>query len=777
MDEKTIEKPAEKTEVVTTEPYKFPFTMGADPEFTVVSGTRPMNAEDIFATFFKGLKYKKGPDGRAGGFQLPGGDIGNDSHPATGELRPNPGTPHEVVNNLRLLFAEAHKRMPFVDLTTLTVAAATGGHIHLSVPEELNQALENKTAKWSAIERTIGMFVILIMMGENSLSRELRKRGSNYGDLLDFRYEAKFQHPSGARGYTMEVRGPTAEWITSEKIATGTLVYMAIAWDSILKGKLDAIAPIMFLNKTQARETVGPLVDNYGNIQSTYLNKMRPFIRKHEAYKENKSALELILNPTRVIEEKKRVHYCINEGWGFTTNSKEIRTNDFMNDKEIEKATSKFPEQIIRNLSQFAWNQDLHVEQFATALSKRCIALGWKPKHEYFLFGMKKGMDAIVMRDEEGNFLSGQEIMQTKEDYKLIEHKFGRLGKKAVPVYGRVLHPRTGELAKEKDERRVMVGIPYAMRQKNDIKPLMRLVLNFEKNPKAYSSIELKSLPEGESKIKKAMMEDEELEKGMNEAIRRGEQPQMIPQEIVEAVIEQDREAHPRTEIVSLETERIIEDGIRTLDDIWSRHSRTRDGALQMLNSLIGGGDTAWPGIGEQETRNRVISQLVEMLLETDEGVSDEHAIFEGRQTAAAYLLCAGMGQQSTVSLMPRGNPYQHRIRFRTGNDINNRPPFTLEFHPTRGIGAGRPNGHYQLQTEQLTGRAASDSSIQPILDLIGVSSVGGRGMIENALQSAQGNWFDVVLSVEPGNTTEVTINERRLIIRPNDELPHVWQA
>jgi hypothetical protein len=767
MSEKTKEVEVQELEKIGKPVYKFPFTMGADPEFTVVSGTRPMNAEDIFATFFKGLKYKKGPDGRAGGFQLPGGDIGNDSHPATGELRPNPGTPHEVVSNLKLLFGEAHKRMPFVDLTTLTVASATGGHIHLSVPEELNPALENKTAKWSAIERTVGMFIILIMMGENSLSRELRKRGSNYGDLLDFRYEVKFAHPSGARGYTMEIRGPTAEWITSEKIATGTLVYMAIAWDSILKGQLESIAPIMFLNKTQARNTVEPLVDNYGGIQSTYLNKMRPFIRKHEAYGANKSALELILNPARVIEEKKRVHYCINEGWGFTTNSKEVNTNKFMNDDEIEKLTSKFPEQIIRNLSQFAWNEDLHVEQFATALSKRCIALGWKPKHEYFLFGMKKGMDAIVMRNEEGQFLSGTEIMQTKEDYKLIEHKFGRLGKKATPVYGRVLNPRTGELTKEKDERRVMIGIPYGMRQKNDIKPLMRLVLSFEKNPKAYNSIELKSLPEGESKIKKAMIEDEEQEKGMNEAIRRGEQAQQIPQEIVEAAMELERETNPRTSIISLQAESIIDRKLEDLDEIWSRNSRTRDGATQMLEALIGH-NNEWPGLPNSVSRPIIIIQLLEMLLEKEEGVNDE-IIYTGRQQAVAYLLCAGMGQEQAVSLAPRSNGYTHRIRQRTEN---NTPRFVI----TTREATGAQNNLYELETQQVTARSARSASIQPILDLLGVSSIGGRGMIENALQSSQGNWFDVNVTIATENP-EVAISGRRIIIRPNDEMPHVWNA
>ena len=513
--------------------YKWPFTIGADPEFTVISGTRPINAKEIFSTFFKESKETR-QNGNIMGFTSEGGDIGWDGHNATGELRPKPGTPEEVVANMKKLFKVVQEKIPFIDLSTLTIAASTGGHIHLSIPQEINDHYLKKDDKWNAIERAIGTFNMMLMMSDNDLSRDLRRRGGSYGDILDFRVDHRFSHPDGHDGYVLEVRGPTAEWITSEKIALGALTYMAIAWDSIIKNDLHKIAPILFRSKTQARDTVEPLFNNFANMQKLYLDKMRPFIRSHPAYKEHKNELELIMSPQRTIEEKKKFHFSVNEGWGFTLGSKSIATNKFLNEEDIEEKTSKFPEKVIRNISTFAWNEDLHVEQFATALSKRCIALGWKPNHEYFLFGVKKGLDALIMRDETGNFVTGQEIVKNKEDYKILKNKFDRIGVKADPVYGRFINPRTGKLSNGEDVKRVMIGIPYAMRKNGDVKPLIRLVLKFEKNPKIFIPLVHANLPEGTSQLKESIQKEEEMERGIERAESNGEFPREVNPEFVE---------------------------------------------------------------------------------------------------------------------------------------------------------------------------------------------------------------------------------------------------
>jgi len=530
--EATVEAAVEKKS------YQFPFTLGADPEFTVVSGTRPVNAREILKTFIKGF-----PETPVG-FTLPGGEVGWDGHNATGELRPSPGNPREVTANFKAMLTEVQKLMPFVDLTTLTIASATGGHIHLSVPEDMNRHLETDSTKWRAIKRALASFILAIMLSENHLSRKLRLSGGSYGSILDFRTDQRFTHPSGAPGYTLEVRSANAEWITTEKVCLGTLAYAAIVWDSIIrhergeKSILKPVADILFPSDKAAREGIEPVLANMVNLQKLYLNKIKPFIRSHAAYPEYKDAIELVLNPERAKEVKKAAHYSVTEGWKLTRDIRSIKSSDFTKEDKIEDLSSRFPENVIRNLSQFAWNDDVNVQAFATALGKRSVALGWKPSHEYFLFGLKKGIDALVLRDEAGEFLAGSEIMKTKKDYDVIKKKFERLEPKAAPAYGRFIHPRTGELMSESEMKRVMIGIPYEVRQKMDFKSLIRLVLKYEKNPKALPLISRDTLADGESQVDIALKKGEAEEQGFDRAIQSGDKPRELKHDVLAEVIE-----------------------------------------------------------------------------------------------------------------------------------------------------------------------------------------------------------------------------------------------
>ena len=528
---KEINNPEPKL-LAAPKPYDFGFSVGADPEFTTISGTRPIAAREILGTFFGDLPFREfGSHG--GGWDIAGGNIGWDGHAATGELRPLPGTPREVTENMKKLFAETQRRIPFIDLSTLTVAGSTGGHIHLAIPENLTADAINRTPKWRAIERAMASFMLLIIISENDFSRELRRRSGNYGEILDFRYDQKFSYPNGTPGYTMEVRSPSAEWITSQKITLGTLAYAAIAFDSIIKNKLEPLAGFIFENDTQAHNSIAPLIANFANLQRSYLNKIRPFIRKHEAYKDYKQELELILNPENVKQAKRDAHYSVSEGWGLTKSAKHIATKKFLAEEHIETATDKFPESVIRNLSQFAWNNDVNVEEFATALSKRCIALGWKPNHEYFLFGMKKGIEDIVIRNEAGEFVAGHEVFKTQDDYRAFQDKFTKLEDRVRPAYGRFIHPRSGEIVKDGELKRVMVGIPYSHRKKGDIKPLIRTILRFEKNPKAFMPLNVTSLSGEAGTLRNMLEKGDEVERGVRRAMENADDIRQVREEQV----------------------------------------------------------------------------------------------------------------------------------------------------------------------------------------------------------------------------------------------------
>lgn len=539
--------------------YAFPFTLGADPEFTIISGTRPINAREILSTFI-GTDFPLDPPSSPNGFKMPGGNIGWDGHNATGEVRPKPGSPREVTANLKSMFSEVQKRIPFVDLNTLTIAQPTGGHIHVSIPEEMTGDLERMSSRMQAIQRALGSFLLTIMIGENKLSRDLRRRGGSYGSLLDFRQEQRSTYPSGIPLYSMEIRAATAEWITTEKICLGTLAYMAICWDRIIqsyngdKSALKPVAEIIFPSQKAANDNLPSLLANYANLQKLYLNKIKPFVRSHPAYNEYKDALELVMNPERLKAEKKAAHYSITEGWGLSKDIKSIKTADFTNADSVEEKSSKFPESVIRNLSQFAWNDDINVQSFATALGKRCVALGWKPNHEYFLFGLKKGMDALILRDEEGNFLSGEEIIKTKKDFTTIKSKFERLAPKATPTYGRFIHPRTGTLMEDGEAKRVMIGIPHDMRQKMDMKQIVKLVLKYEKTPKSMSPITPDSLPEGASKIEAEMQVSEQKEASFTKALSSGDKPRELHEDDIRAAREESRSIGEASRTIAIST-------------------------------------------------------------------------------------------------------------------------------------------------------------------------------------------------------------------------------
>lgn len=743
---KAITEPARL--LTAPKPYEFGFTLGADPEFTFTSGTRPMAARDIMMAFFKDTRPNNdGGSGNQGGWDFKGGNIGWDGHNATGEVRPKPGSPEQVVANLKNLFEETQKRLPFVDLTTLTMAGSTGGHIHLSIPQgEVTAHMVNSTDRGRAIERALASFMVLIMLGENEFSRELRRRQGHYGDLLDYRYEPKFRHPNGENGYTIEVRSPSAEWITTEKIALGTLAYAAIAWDSIINNRLAPLAGLIFKSEQQVHTSLAPLLANYANVQRLYLNRIRPFVRQHPAYRQYKDALELVLNPERAKQAKKDAHFAVAEGWGLTRDARRIKTKEFMNEEIVEKGSEAFPESVIRNVSQFAWNDDLNVEAFATALSKRCIALGWKPKHEYYLFGMKRGFNSVLIRDETGAFVMGHETIKTKDDLRAFEEKFGRLENRVKPAYTRFVHPKTGELVKDGELKRVMVGIPHAIRKKNDVRSVIRAILRFEKNPKAFPALDPSSLPEGKGEVREALTREEEIEHGVEEAKRNADKPRELREEQV-AAVEEERESaalergEPVTRTAIAETDLLSSDSVNLMMM-----------AIEELEARVAGARNVLTGVRDFMNQHNpqcstpcrsLIEGALMSLMENDRGMTVPLA-------ARAYLIMSGAASLGGAGVEASTSIY-HQVRM-VGSTIALYTPSRSRFN-----------------------LALPDNTI---CDLFGVN-INREGFIAG-IRSRPGTTTvrhsegDISPAVEPG-TYISSLTNRSLMVNPDNRLAPLW--
>ncbi len=107
-------------------------TVGGDPEFEMWRGSTLVSADDYLNM---------------------GGSIGTDGARSQVELRPAPGTPAQVVRNLRELIKEFARRFPKYDLDAAGHRYPCGGHIHIGgipdrePPGELLELLDDFVGK------------------------------------------------------------------------------------------------------------------------------------------------------------------------------------------------------------------------------------------------------------------------------------------------------------------------------------------------------------------------------------------------------------------------------------------------------------------------------------------------------------------------------------------------------------------------------------------------------------------------------------------------------
>src|SRR5574343_48392 len=153
---------------------KFNFTIGADPEFNVVSQGRKVDARYTMCK----LLEKDGKFNSNTGLIVEGaGNIGWDGCSSTGELRPDPSNyPKGLAENIGKLFEEYANKINLFDLSTLSFYSSVGGHIHFQLPDT-----NVNDAKLRKMHRQLASFYLPIMMSENKINLELRNKGG-YGN-------------------------------------------------------------------------------------------------------------------------------------------------------------------------------------------------------------------------------------------------------------------------------------------------------------------------------------------------------------------------------------------------------------------------------------------------------------------------------------------------------------------------------------------------------------------------------------------------------------------
>ena len=461
---------------------EFNFTIGADPEFNITMQGRRIKADDtIRAILGKDANFKAADMG----FDVANkGNIGWDGAGGTGEIRPLPAkTADGLIDNIEGIFKAFCEKNPLFDISTLSYFGSVGGHMHFSVPNEYAT-----DAKIRGIHKKLVSFYLPIMLSENKINLQLRLK-SNYGQLSDQRSAQKTSE--GKRVTIYEFRAPSAEWITTKKIALANIAYVATVYNEIINHprKMNKYADLFYKTDKQANALQQLALADYKVLTMAIYARIKSAIKTFEFYKEYKEEIEYVLNPKRVIQDKANANYNIPEGWNLKTAKKNPGRRDITNKKKVEELSKDLDLDIVTSLVNISYNDDTNINIYAKTLSERVAIFNWKLKNTYYLFGLRKGIKEYLAFNtkEDGAILKGKEMIKTKSDLSAAYNLFTRMKNKfnsALANNGQSMNPESmmtqGDMGKAGST--IIIGIPYELRTKQEMKSFLNLIYDIEKD-------------------------------------------------------------------------------------------------------------------------------------------------------------------------------------------------------------------------------------------------------------------------------------------------------
>lgn len=463
----------------------FNFTIGADPEFSLLFQDRRIQANAAIDEILKkDADFKK--KANMMGYELEGkGNIGWDSASATGEIRPRPAsTADELIENLRAIFAKFHEKAPLFDITTLSLFGTVGGHIHFSVPEEFQT-----DAKIGNIHKKLSSFYLPIMLSECKINLHLRLK-SGYGKLTDWRSAnytpAGNVNDGGDRPNGYEFRSPSAEWLTTPKVALGTIAYLATVYNEIVNHpvKIARFSELLYHTSKQADVLQLMALSDYKILTTAIYSKVKKAIKTFEFYPEYKAEIDYILNPEKVYRDKANAGFNIVSGWELTRKEKKPTKKDLLNVKKMSTQAKAKNIDMTNSFINVSFNNDANVELFSKALVERVAVYDWKLKNAYFLYGLRKGFISFLVNDPEKNLYLGKELIKTQSDYQAIKELAAKMSSKYTQnmPYGRNsnLKQLIDELNPNRKTQTFIIGIPYDTRMDHSINPFISLIYDLE---------------------------------------------------------------------------------------------------------------------------------------------------------------------------------------------------------------------------------------------------------------------------------------------------------
>jgi hypothetical protein len=458
-------------------PKEFPFKIGADPEFTVLEGSRVLDASNVMPLVVNTNKFPEGDDG----YDVTlAGNIGWDGAGTPGEVRPSPSNdPKILVNNIGKLLKAATENLNIFTFASRSTRIPVGGHIHLEAPDSLDAKITN------IITRFIASFYLPLLLADDIAHLKARTSGTGYGKIEDFRIDPR---PDGHR--TFEYRCPSAEWITTPKTAMATLAYLGTVYAEILKNPKKFAAKYKELGwrtNEQGKAFQEIILTGSHKMMKSHFENIKKAIRTFEYYPEYKKEIEYLFHPNKVLNDKKKIGFDILKGWKLE--GKEPARRNILNQKNIDKETEKINLEDFENLIHIQGNsKDANIPLFITEMKKRIIGLGWKMKNKYFLFGVKKGVEEFIVFNKAAEYLKGHNLIKTEADAMKMEETFRKMSGRFT------IEERMPTVSKEKTDilkHYIIIGIPYNVRQKKDIRTFIEVIHDIETGKCLASKVEL----------------------------------------------------------------------------------------------------------------------------------------------------------------------------------------------------------------------------------------------------------------------------------------------
>lgn len=511
--------------------------VGADPEYSVLWNGQKVAANEVIRKLFAG-------DPRLSGHTLKtdGGELGCDGCAETGELRPIPSLdPLVTAGNVGKCLKEFLVKGQAFDLTTLSLWAPIGGHIHLELPPE---AQESSIQDW---HRNLMSFYLPIMLGEEKASVKIRF--ARYGKITDY------HGPEGSRR-TLEVRCPSAEWITTQKLAEATLAYMGVVWHEVIHNEKKLPKALILKSIQQETALQDMAVNGFELATDGIMKEIAKAVRKFEMYEPFKEQIEYILKPNKILEDKRTVNYSIAEGWGFQKSSRNLTKRLFLSAQKEAPSIDGATFDIFHN-------DDMRTGFFAEELRKK-VASGTKLNHPYYIFGLKKGIKGMLVFGDEKYYQAPE--YATSDDVDAIRRTVGKMRDKAAQYEKEKLAIdfKRGRVLKQTN-RCILIGVPFDQREKNDLKPFLEAVWQFEKSNLSEIKLAPKARTPGNPPVQALIPQGEVGTEEIQVDTR--SQGSQIAREGVETILNEQRVTE-RNELTQIQKERFadLRDYARTLE-------------------------------------------------------------------------------------------------------------------------------------------------------------------------------------------------------------------